>query len=195
MRLLQFVDRCCICPVKELKHEISMNHMNFTANAFTRNKTKQLKVNWFNGKVVDKIDKLQEKKVKMSTTFELATSWINLNRGLGWFYLSTDTSQAVSLLVREMLVGNNVLSSRQESILLCVFITYEYILQPKIDLGRKIMFKSDGNCLNYFDGTTLIKHISYRRVQKERDEILYTVWSLVMVRNQLPAQVCNMNAV
>ncbi|KOX73271.1 hypothetical protein WN51_01128 [Melipona quadrifasciata] len=32
--------------------------------------------------------------------------------------------------------------------------------------------------------------ISYRRrVQKESDELLYTVWSLVMVRNQLPAQV------
>ena len=30
--------------------------------------------------------------------------------------------------------------------------------------------------------------ISYRRVQKESDELLYTVWSLVMVRNQLPAQ-------
>ena len=33
----------------------------------------------------------------------------------------------------------------------------------------------------------------YRRVQKESDELLYTVWSLVMVRepyiyNQLPAQ-------
>ena len=32
--------------------------------------------------------------------------------------------------------------------------------------------------------------ISYRRVQKESNELLYeTVWSLVMVRNQLPAQV------
>ena len=31
--------------------------------------------------------------------------------------------------------------------------------------------------------------ISYRRVQKESDGLLYTVWSLVMVRNQLPAQV------
>ena len=33
--------------------------------------------------------------------------------------------------------------------------------------------------------------ISYRRVPKEKesDELLYTVWSLVMVRNQLPAQV------
>ena len=33
--------------------------------------------------------------------------------------------------------------------------------------------------------------ISYRRVPKESDELLYTVWSLVMVRNQLPAQVVN----
>ena len=31
--------------------------------------------------------------------------------------------------------------------------------------------------------------VIYRRVQKESDELLYTVWSLVMVRNQLPAQV------
>ena len=30
--------------------------------------------------------------------------------------------------------------------------------------------------------------ISYRRVQKESDDLLCTVWSLVMVRNQLPAQ-------
>ena len=31
--------------------------------------------------------------------------------------------------------------------------------------------------------------ISYRRVEKESDELLYTVWSLVMVRaNQLPTQ-------
>ena len=29
----------------------------------------------------------------------------------------------------------------------------------------------------------------YRRVRKESDELLYTVWSLVTVRNQLPAQV------
>ena len=29
----------------------------------------------------------------------------------------------------------------------------------------------------------------YRRVQKESDGLLYTVWSLVMVRDQLPAQV------
>ena len=28
----------------------------------------------------------------------------------------------------------------------------------------------------------------YRRVRKERDELFYTIWSLVMVRNQLPAQ-------
>ena len=28
--------------------------------------------------------------------------------------------------------------------------------------------------------------ISYPLVQKESDELLYTVWSLVMVRNQLP---------
>ena len=34
--------------------------------------------------------------------------------------------------------------------------------------------------------------ISYRRVQKESDELLYTLWSLVMVRNQLPAQVVNL---
>ena len=27
--------------------------------------------------------------------------------------------------------------------------------------------------------------MSYRRVQKESDELLYTIWSLVMVRNQL----------
>ena len=32
---------------------------------------------------------------------------------------------------------------------------------------------------------------SYRRVEKESDELLYTVRSLVMVRNQLPAQVAN----
>ena len=31
--------------------------------------------------------------------------------------------------------------------------------------------------------------ISYRRVQKESDELSYTVWSLVTVRNQLPARV------
>ena len=31
--------------------------------------------------------------------------------------------------------------------------------------------------------------ISYQRVQKESDELLYTVWSLVMVHKQLPAQV------
>ena len=31
--------------------------------------------------------------------------------------------------------------------------------------------------------------MSHRRVQKESDELLYTVWSLVTVRNQLPAQV------
>ena len=30
---------------------------------------------------------------------------------------------------------------------------------------------------------------SRRRVQKESDELLYTIWSLVTVRNQLPAQV------
>ena len=30
--------------------------------------------------------------------------------------------------------------------------------------------------------------MSYRRVQEESDELLRTVWSLVMVRNQLPAQ-------
>ena len=34
--------------------------------------------------------------------------------------------------------------------------------------------------------------MSYRRVQKEKDELLCTVWSLVMVRNQLPAQVVNL---
>ena len=31
--------------------------------------------------------------------------------------------------------------------------------------------------------------VIYRRGQKESDELLYTFWSLVMVRNQLPAQV------
>ena len=31
--------------------------------------------------------------------------------------------------------------------------------------------------------------ISYRRVQRESDELMCTVWSLVTVRNQLPAQV------
>ena len=31
--------------------------------------------------------------------------------------------------------------------------------------------------------------IPYRRVEKESDELLNTVWSLVMVRSQLPAQV------
>ena len=35
--------------------------------------------------------------------------------------------------------------------------------------------------------------ISHRRVQKESDELLYTVRSLVMVRNQLPAQVVNLS--
>ena len=33
--------------------------------------------------------------------------------------------------------------------------------------------------------------ILYRRVQKENDELFYTIWSLVMVRNQLPAQLVN----
>ena len=33
--------------------------------------------------------------------------------------------------------------------------------------------------------------VIYRRVQKENDELLYTIWSLVMVRNRLPAQVVN----
>ena len=33
--------------------------------------------------------------------------------------------------------------------------------------------------------------MSHRRFKKESDELLYTVWSLVMVRNQLPAQVVN----
>ena len=28
----------------------------------------------------------------------------------------------------------------------------------------------------------------YRRVQEENDEFLYTIWSLVMVRNRLPAK-------
>ena len=31
--------------------------------------------------------------------------------------------------------------------------------------------------------------MTYRRVQTESDELLYTVWSLFMARNQLPAQV------
>ena len=31
--------------------------------------------------------------------------------------------------------------------------------------------------------------MSYRQVQKESGELLYTVWSLVMVRNQLQARV------
>ena len=35
--------------------------------------------------------------------------------------------------------------------------------------------------------------ISYRRVEKESDELLYTVWPLVMVRNQLPAQAVKIN--
>ena len=34
--------------------------------------------------------------------------------------------------------------------------------------------------------------VIYRRVQKESDELLYTVWSLVTVRNQLPTQVVNL---
>ena len=34
--------------------------------------------------------------------------------------------------------------------------------------------------------------ILYRRVPKENDELLYTVWSLFMVRNQLLAQVVNL---
>ena len=33
--------------------------------------------------------------------------------------------------------------------------------------------------------------ISHRRVRKENDVLLYTVWSLVMVRNRLPAQVAD----
>ena len=36
--------------------------------------------------------------------------------------------------------------------------------------------------------------MSYRQVQKESDELLYVVWSLVMVRNQLPAQMVNLHA-
>ena len=35
--------------------------------------------------------------------------------------------------------------------------------------------------------------ISYRRVEKESDELLYTVWPLVMVRYQLPAQAVKIN--
>ena len=35
--------------------------------------------------------------------------------------------------------------------------------------------------------------ISHRRDQKESDELLYTVWSLVTVRNRLPAQVVNLS--
>ena len=34
--------------------------------------------------------------------------------------------------------------------------------------------------------------VIYRRVREESNELLYTVWSLVMVRNQLPAQVVNL---
>ena len=34
--------------------------------------------------------------------------------------------------------------------------------------------------------------ISHRRVYKENDELLYTIWSLVMVRNQLLAQEVNL---
>ena len=37
--------------------------------------------------------------------------------------------------------------------------------------------------------------MSYRRVEKESDESLYTVWSLVMVCNQLPAQVVNFRTI
>ena len=36
--------------------------------------------------------------------------------------------------------------------------------------------------------------IFYRRIQKESDELLYTVRSLVTVRNQLPAQVVKIAA-
>ena len=36
--------------------------------------------------------------------------------------------------------------------------------------------------------------MSYRQVQKESDELLYTVWSLVTVRNQLPAQVVKIHS-
>ena len=41
---------------------------------------------------------------------------------------------------------------------------------------------------NFYPVTT------YRRVQKESDELLYTVWSFVMVRNQLPAQVVKLRS-
>ena len=37
--------------------------------------------------------------------------------------------------------------------------------------------------------------ISYRLVQKESNELLYTVRSLVMVRNQLPAQVVKVSII
>ena len=37
----------------------------------------------------------------------------------------------------------------------------------------------------------LLYPVMYRRIQKE-DELLCTVWSLVMVRNQLPAQLVNL---
>ena len=36
--------------------------------------------------------------------------------------------------------------------------------------------------------------ISYRQVRMESDELFYTVWSLVTVRNQLPVQVVNLYA-
>ena len=36
--------------------------------------------------------------------------------------------------------------------------------------------------------------ISYRQVRMESDELFYTVWSLVTVRNQLPAQGVNQDA-
>ena len=37
--------------------------------------------------------------------------------------------------------------------------------------------------------------MSYRRVEKESDGLFYTVWSLVMVRNQLPAQAVNLQPI
>ena len=33
--------------------------------------------------------------------------------------------------------------------------------------------------------------LNYRRIKRKEDELLYTVWPLVMVRNQLPTQVVN----
>ena len=47
----------------------------------------------------------------------------------------------------------------------------------------------DKQVINFLLLNNFYPVISYRRVQTESDELSCTVWSFVMVRNQLPAQV------